>query len=227
MESAQLQETKVDSQDKVAPNIKKNTIKLDASSKLESRFPHNVKLGMLVNLTPTEIKYVNRKPTSISKEPKFVPYEPYKAATRPIVSSARLTSKKKSNKNNMDLNVLVSQMALVDTNPIPFQSSKKPFKVFTEEQLQSDVVSDISKKQRESELVQMKDEMLALKNENESLKEQVKQQAQVNKELKTMLVASMGEDLKTTVQTLTEDKQQLASALINSAKHLSTHQVNI
>lgn len=41
-----------------------------------------------------------------------------------------------------------------------------------------------------------------------------------------MLVASMGEDLETTVQTLTEDKQQLASALINSAKHLSTHQVS-
>lgn len=40
-----------------------------------------------------------------------------------------------------------------------------------------------------------------------------------------MLVASMGEDLKTTVQMLTDDKQQLTSALLNSAQHLSTHQV--
>ncbi|CAH2040409.1 unnamed protein product, partial [Iphiclides podalirius] len=60
--------------------------------------------------------------------------------------------------------------------------------------------------------------------ENEVLKEQLKQQVQVNKELKTMLVASMGEDLETQVQSLNEDKKHLANALLNSAQHLSTHQ---
>lgn len=49
---------------------------------------------------------------------------------------------------------------------------------------------------------------------------------QVNKELKTMLVASMGEDLETQVQSLNEDKKHLANALLNSVQHLSTHQVN-
>lgn len=40
-----------------------------------------------------------------------------------------------------------------------------------------------------------------------------------------MLVASMGEDLEIQVQSLNEDKKHLANALLNSAQHLSTHQV--
>jgi hypothetical protein len=47
---------------------------------------------------------------------------------------------------------------------------------------------------------------------------------QVNGELKNLLVAAMGEDLETRVHLLTEDKLQLARALLNSAQRLSTHQ---
>lgn len=47
---------------------------------------------------------------------------------------------------------------------------------------------------------------------------------QVNRELKTLLVAAVGEDLETRVQHLTEDKLQLARALLNSANHLTSHQ---
>lgn len=47
---------------------------------------------------------------------------------------------------------------------------------------------------------------------------------QVNGELKNLLVAAVGEDLQTKVHLLTEDKLQLARALLNSAQHLSTHQ---
>lgn len=39
-----------------------------------------------------------------------------------------------------------------------------------------------------------------------------------------MLVAAVGEDLETKVHLLTEDKLQLARALLNSAQHLNTHQ---
>lgn len=46
----------------------------------------------------------------------------------------------------------------------------------------------------------------------------------VNSELKTLLVAAVGEDLETRVQHLTEDKLQLARALLNSANHLTSHQ---
>lgn len=46
----------------------------------------------------------------------------------------------------------------------------------------------------------------------------------MNGELKTLLVAAVGEDLETRVQHLTEDKLQLARALLNSANHLTSHQ---
>ena len=42
--------------------------------------------------------------------------------------------------------------------------------------------------------------------------------------MKNLLVAAVGEDLQTRVHLLTEDKLQLARALLNSAQHLSTHQ---
>lgn len=46
----------------------------------------------------------------------------------------------------------------------------------------------------------------------------------VNSELKTLLVAAVGEDLESRVQHLTEDKLQLARELLNSANHLTSHQ---
>ena len=46
----------------------------------------------------------------------------------------------------------------------------------------------------------------------------------MNAELKKLLVAAVGEDLQLRVNHLTEDKLQLAHALLNSAKSLSTHQ---
>jgi len=56
------------------------------------------------------------------------------------------------------------------------------------------------------------------------LENQLKFQAQVNSELKTLLVAAVGEDLESRVQHLTEDKLSLARALLSSAHHLTSHQ---
>ncbi|XP_018315510.1 golgin-45 isoform X2 [Mycetomoellerius zeteki] len=70
-------------------------------------------------------------------------------------------------------------------------------------------------------------EIRKLKEENNQLETQLKFQVQVNGELKNLLVAAVGEDLETRVHLLTEDKLQLARALLNSAKHLSTHQEQI
>jgi hypothetical protein len=66
--------------------------------------------------------------------------------------------------------------------------------------------------------------MKRLKSENTELENQVKYQAQVNGELKKLLVAAVGEDIETKVNHLTEDKLHLAKALLNSAQKLSTHQ---
>lgn len=49
----------------------------------------------------------------------------------------------------------------------------------------------------------------------------------MNTELKTLLVAAVGEDLEARVQLLTEDKLQLARALLSSAEHLSTHREQV
>ncbi|XP_020281880.1 golgin-45 isoform X2 [Pseudomyrmex gracilis] len=67
-------------------------------------------------------------------------------------------------------------------------------------------------------------EIRKLKEENSQLETQLKFQAQVNGELKNLLVAAVGEDLETRVDLLTKDNLQLARALLNSAQSLSTHQ---
>lgn len=62
-----------------------------------------------------------------------------------------------------------------------------------------------------------------MKKERDSFECQLKFQVQVNSELKNLLVAAVGEDLQTHVNVLTEDKLQLARALLSSAQNLSTH----
>lgn len=62
-----------------------------------------------------------------------------------------------------------------------------------------------------------------MKKERDSFECQLKFQVQVNSELKNLLVAAVGEDLQTHVNVLTEDKLQLARALLSSAHNLSTH----
>lgn len=59
--------------------------------------------------------------------------------------------------------------------------------------------------------------------ERDYFESQLKFQVQVNSELKNLLVAAVGEDLQTKVNVLTEDKLQLARALLNSAHNLSSH----
>lgn len=64
---------------------------------------------------------------------------------------------------------------------------------------------------------------IELKKERDSFESQLKFQVQVNSELKNLLVAAVGEDLQTRVNVLTEDKLQLARALLSSAHNISTH----
>lgn len=66
-------------------------------------------------------------------------------------------------------------------------------------------------------------QLAELRKERDYFESQLKFQVQVNTELKNLLVAAVGEDLQTRVNVLTEDKLQLARALLNSAHNLSTH----
>jgi len=146
---------------------------------------------------------VSNKPFSLkTKEPRFIPFEPYKGAVNPIIPLKH--PKKTRNRNNLDLNTLVahmSDMKAIDLNPKSAESAS--------------INSIITPKEFEE-----------LKKERDSLSVQLKSQVQVNAELKNLLVAAVGEDLQTRVNVLTEDKLQLARALLSSAKNLSSHTVS-
>ncbi|XP_021196506.3 golgin-45 [Helicoverpa armigera] len=169
----------------------------------------------LVQVYATKVIQSDKRKSINMKTPKFVPYEPYPAAVKPMTPQTASKGMKKS-RNNMDINTLISQMSQMNTSLKEFKPRPKLNSTGDKTSLDIDTSN--------TEKAEMQKKIDDLTHENESLKEQLKQQVQVNKELKTMLVASMGEDLETQVQSLNEDKKHLANALLNSAQHLSTHQ---
>ncbi|KAJ2947427.1 hypothetical protein O0L34_g17205 [Tuta absoluta] len=200
--------------DESNPEADKKTAKPNVTATLRQPSRESLLPGRLVQVFPTTIVRAEKKNPQIhSKSPKFVPYEPYTAAVKPM--TPQTVSKTKKSKNNMDINTLISQMSQMDTKLNEFKPRSKLGST-------GDKTSDCEKSNTENAELQKKIDTLM--KENESLNEQLKQQVQVNKELKTMLVASMGEDLETQVQSLAEDKKHLANALLSSAQHLSTHQ---
>ncbi|KZC03776.1 PREDICTED: golgin-45 [Dufourea novaeangliae] len=172
--------------------------------------------GPIINLVPKHVSNVRDEKYILnslkSKEPKFVPYEPYKAAVNPIIPYEK--KNKKLQKSNLNMNVTASQVAAIKIHEIEVPTTE--------------VIKTIERKPMDSEWLREKKvyeaEIQKLKEENSQLENQLKFQAQVNGELKNLLVAAVGEDLETKVHLLTEDKLQLARALLNSAQHLSTHQ---
>ncbi|CAK1579282.1 unnamed protein product [Parnassius mnemosyne] len=195
--------------------VSENRPKVDLRRNVVSNNTDSLIAGRLVQVYPSKIITSEKKTSQIySKSPKFVPYEPYPGAVKPITHQAMSKNTKKS-RNNMDINTLISQMSQMDTNLNEFKPRAK---------LPSVIDKSIEDNEKNDENKSLQKKLGDSIQENETLKEQLKQQVQVNKELKTMLVASMGEDLETQVQSLNEDKKHLANALLNSATHLSTHQ---
>ncbi|XP_076752804.1 golgin-45-like [Xylocopa sonorina] len=172
--------------------------------------------GPIVNLVPRHVTTVKDERHILnslkSKEPKFVPYEPYKAAVNPIIPYEK--KNKKLQRPNVNVNMAVSQVAALKLH----ETELPPNDIKAVDEDKS-IGSEWSKEKKTYE-----SEIQKLKEENSQLENQLKFQAQVNGELKNLLVAAVGEDLETKVHLLTEDKLQLARALLNSAQHLSTHQ---
>ncbi|KAH0951494.1 hypothetical protein HN011_002967 [Eciton burchellii] len=172
--------------------------------------------GTIVNLVPKNISNVKQERrilhTLKSKEPKFVPYEPYKAAVNPIVPFEKKNKKLSRNETSMNT-ATVAQLAALK---IQDNNARVTDCVGRKEEKLSEEWNN-EKRMYEAEIRKLKEE-------NSQLETQLKFQAQVNGELKNLLVAAVGEDLETRVHLLTEDKLQLARALLNSAQHLSTHQ---
>lgn len=168
--------------------------------------PPTVPKGKIFNLVP---KLVPRSRTTTgsslrNREPKFVPFEPYKGAVNPIMPFKNNENRVKiSDRNNLDLSVLVSQMSTI---------TSKELKGMEEDKQELNAEKQKYEKQIEE-----------LKKERDYYQSQLKFQAQVNSELKNLLVAAVGEDLQTKVNVLTEDKLHLARKLLNSAENLSSH----
>lgn len=124
-----------------------------------------------------------------------------------MVHPKRSHKARANRKNNLDLNVLVSAVSSMSTNEMNVNASM------------DGVLDAFESKQKTAHDKQLSD----LKKDRDYFESQLKFQAQVNSELKNLLVAAVGEDLQTKVNVLTEDKLQLARALLNSAHNLSTH----
>lgn len=166
--------------------------------------------GKIFNMIPRLVP--SSKPFSVhsrNKPPRFVPFEPYKAAINPIIP-LKPKPIPKNRKNNLDLNTLVSHMSSMKTSSMKEASTNQ-----TE-------VTEIEKQRQHFER-----QLADLKKDRDCVAAQLKSQVQVNTELKNLLVAAVGEDLQTRVNVLTEDKLELARALLSSADNLSSHTVGV
>lgn len=117
----------------------------------------------------------------------------------------RVKKTRTNSRNNLDLSVLVSHVSNLTTSEL--------------NQSINSSLADLENTQRTA----YEKQLAELKKERDYFESQLKFQVQVNTELKNLLVAAVGEDLQTRVNVLTEDKLQLARALLNSAHNLSTH----
>ncbi|XP_017122770.1 golgin-45 [Drosophila elegans] len=143
-----------------------------------------------------------------TKAPKFVPFEPYPGAVNPMISEPTNKHKIHRNKNNLDIAVLVDQVSTLRTQELDTEHR------------------DVKEPPQDSschELAALQEELTKMREERNYFQAQYKFQTQVNSELKSLLVASVGEDLQTRVNVLTEDKLQLARALLDTANNLTTH----
>lgn len=173
--------------------------------------PPTVPKGKIFNLVPKLVPSsrasggANSTSSLKNREPKFVPFEPYKGAVNPIIPFKNNENRVKLiDKNNLDLNVLVSQMSTITNKELKGMEADK-------------------KKEFDMEKLKYEKQIEDLRKERDYYQSQLKFQAQVNSELKNLLVAAVGEDLQTKVNVLTEDKLHLARKLVNSAENLSSH----
>lgn len=138
------------------------------------------------------------------REPKFVPYEPYKAAVTPV--------------REMDTRCRTRLAALEIPFPLhhsPGGGEEPPLLAVVREVPEGTPPSPSSQgapfEQRLHEAHQC----------TQDLQEQLRVQVEVNRELKKLLVASVGEDLEARVHFLSEDKAQLAADVRAYAQRLS------
>lgn len=125
----------------------------------------------LVQIYATKVIKSDKRKSINMKTPKFVPYEPYPAAVKPMTPQLASKEMKKS-RNNMDINTLITQMSQMNTDLNEFKP--RPKSNSTSDKSGQDVDAPSPEK------IEMQKKIDSLTQENESLKEQLKQQVQVH-----------------------------------------------
>ncbi|GIZ05044.1 golgin-45 [Caerostris extrusa] len=129
------------------------------------------------------------------KEPKFVPYEPYRAAVAPMVSSSF----------HYKLNIDPETVNSLATSVI---------------QLYSDSEGKGFEINNSAKVKALEEKVTSLEKENKELSTQYQILAEVNADLKKLLVASLGEDIETKVLFMMQDKAQLGREVLRLAAEL-------
>lgn len=166
--------TLADSSIKLKLNSERAKAILNSLKPVEPKQPIQILTPKYVPKERPQNKYFFQK----QKEPKFVPYEPYKCCMEPIIKNSRkklkreVVSRTQVSKNNVDINNLVEQMAEMRASEL----SKA-----TIEAIQNDDVL-ISKKQWENERSALETDIKNLRETNAHLENQLKFQAQVSLE---------------------------------------------
>lgn len=126
--------------------------------------------GRLIQVFASTVQRNEKRKSINAKTPKFVPYEPYTAAVKPMTPKIATKGVRKS-KNNMDINTLISQMSQMNTDLNEFKPRPK---------LNSSSDKSVIEAEKSTlENLELQNKVTNLSKENESLNEQLKQQVQV------------------------------------------------
>lgn len=174
----------------------------------------------LAPIIPNSPLYAERMPTQIrntqirrkNKEPKFVPYEPYKGAVAKLEDTPRKRSgcslkSRSTSKTSIDSpeKKISETKCDSDTNPPVINN-------MVDEELSNNYRVMLDAKEAEISELRAK----AVNSDR-----QLKLQTQVNSEIKKLLVASVGEDIEARVDFLTQDKARLAADVIQYSNRIS------
>ncbi|CAN7996706.1 unnamed protein product, partial [Ixodes hexagonus] len=140
------------------------------------------------------------------REPKFVPYEPYKAAVTPIVPPS--TAKK----GHRQLAALEIPFPLLRDGATGKRGSHPSPVISVVREVPEGTAAErlIPERETAARLASLEKQLEILNDQKRDVEDQLRVQLQVNTELKKLLVASLGEDMQARVQFLSEDKAKLA-----------------
>ncbi|CAL4214265.1 unnamed protein product, partial [Meganyctiphanes norvegica] len=176
--------------------------------------------------TPSHSSWTSKSDTISThkeKEPKFVPYEPYKGCVKPIYKNKK--TKKRIGKN--DSFTSLKEKVISETKEEKDASNENnSLSVEKVEKKSADrlaaVLKDFEaerakweeeKRSLTASVAEQEEQLKQLRKEKGHLEDQITVSVQVNSELKKLLVASVGEDVQGRVQVLTEDKARMATMI--------------